>query len=126
MQKSASTILIIDDDAAVRRMLRTWLERDGYHVAVARDGAEGMALYRTAPADVVITDVFMPGQDGIETIQQLREEFPDSRIIAISGGPVSGTNDSLTDAKLLGADATLAKPFTMDLLVQAVTELLGR
>lgn len=125
MPKTASTILIIDDDAAVRGMIRTWLERDGYHVAVAGDGAEGMALYRTAPADVVITDVFMPGQDGIETIQQLREEFPASRIIAISGGPVSGTNDSLTDARLLGADVTLAKPFTMDVLARTLTELLG-
>lgn len=125
MLRQSSSILIIDDDAAVRRMIRTWLERDGFHVAVARDGAEGMALYRTAPADVVITDVFMPGQDGIETIQQLREEFPGSRIIAISGGPVSGTNDSLMDAKLLGADVTLAKPFTMDVLTRAVTELLG-
>ena len=124
MHGRTSTVLIIDDDAAMRRMIRTWLQRDGYHVAVARDGAEGMALYRTAPADVVITDVFMPGQDGIETIQQLREEFPDSRIIAISGGPVSGTNDSLTDAKLLGANITLAKPFTMDLLTRALTELI--
>ena len=124
MSTRSASVLIIDDDASIRRMIRTWLERDGYHVAVARDGAEGMALYRTAPADVVITDVFMPGQDGIETIQQLREEFPDSRIIAISGGPVSGTNDSLTDAKLLGADITLAKPFAMDLLTRAVTELL--
>jgi DNA-binding NarL/FixJ family response regulator len=74
----------------------------------------------------VITDVFMPDQDGIETIQQLREEFPSCRILAISGGSVTGTSGTLTDAMLFGADATLAKPFTIGQLTSAVTELLDK
>lgn len=120
-----ASVLIIDDDDAVRRILRGALERAGHAVTEGRDGAEGMAAYRSAPADLVITDVFMPDQDGIETIRQLREEFPASRILAISGGSVAGPRGTLIDAKLLGADATLEKPFTMDRLSEAVRSLLA-
>jgi two-component system, chemotaxis family, chemotaxis protein CheY len=121
-----AAVLIIDDDSAIRRVLRSALERAGHSVDEAGDGAEGMAHYRVAPADLVITDVFMPDQDGIETIQQLRDEFPDARILAISGGSVGGASATLTDAMLLGADATLAKPFSIDELIEAVTGLLAR
>jgi len=121
-----ASILIIDDDASVRRMLRLALERDGHAVVEARNGAEGVLLYRTAAADLVITDLFMPEQDGIETIQQLREEFADSRILAISGGASTGAAGPLTDARLFGADATLAKPFSIEALHRIVHELLAR
>lgn len=117
-------ILLIDDDAGIRRLLRAALLRAGHSVRVATDGVEGVAQYRDLPADLVITDVYMPRQDGIETIQQLREEFPDSRILAISGGSVQGATGPLQDAEMFGADATLAKPFTMDRLVTTVAELL--
>jgi two-component system, chemotaxis family, chemotaxis protein CheY len=119
-----ASVLIIDDDTGIRRMLRGALERAGHRIEEASNGAEGMQRYRTAPADLVITDVFMPDQDGIETIQQLREEFPESRILAISGGSVGGTSGTLTDAMLFGADATLAKPFTIQELTTAVAGLL--
>jgi CheY-like chemotaxis protein len=120
----ARTVLIVDDDDAVRHMLRRVLEREGYDVSEARDGAEAMLLYRNAPAALVITDLFMPGQDGIETIQQLRAEFPGARILAISGGVRVGADGPLTDARLLGADAALAKPFPLDALLSAVAALL--
>lgn len=119
-----ASVLIIDDDIGIRRMLRGALERAGHRIEEAENGAEGMQRYRSAPADLVITDVFMPDQDGIETIQQLREEFPESRILAISGGSVGGSSAALTDAMLFGADATLAKPFTVRELVAAVAGLL--
>jgi CheY-like chemotaxis protein len=121
-----TSILIIDDDAGIRRLLRAALERIGYQVSEAADGAAGVAEYRRAPSDLVITDVVMPGQDGIETIQQLREEFPDSRILAISGGPIDGANGTFTDARPLGANAALAKPFTLDAFARTVADLLGR
>lgn len=119
-------ILIIDDDAGIRRLLGAALAKVGHSVRVASDGAEGVAEYRARPADIVITDVYMPRQDGIETIQQLREEFPQSRILAISGGAMQGTTAPLRDAELFGANATLAKPFTMERLVGAVDILLGK
>ncbi|HEX2167983.1 MAG TPA: response regulator [Longimicrobiales bacterium] len=120
-----ASVLIIDDDTSIRRVLRTALERAGHQVEEAGDGAEGMARYRSSPADLVVTDVYMPDQDGIETIQQLRAEFPSSRILAISGGSVGGASGTLTDAMLFGADATLAKPFTVQELVAAVAGLLS-
>src|SRR5690606_36148924 len=92
-----ASILIIDDDGSIRRVLRTSLERAGHTVEEAKNGAIGMALYREAPVDLVITDLFMPDQDGIETIQQLRDEFPDATILAISGGAVGGPVGTLTD-----------------------------
>jgi CheY-like chemotaxis protein len=120
-----ASILIIDDDTSIRRVVRAALERAGHHVAEAGNGAEGMQRYRMAPADLVITDVFMPDQDGIETIQQLREEFPAARILAISGGSVAGTSGTLRDALLLGADATLAKPFTIEQLTRIIDGMLA-
>jgi two-component system, chemotaxis family, chemotaxis protein CheY len=118
-------VLIIDDDSSIRRVLRGALERAGHRVDEARNGAEGMQCYRSAPADLVITDLFMPDQDGIETIQELRDEFPDARILAISGGAVGTTTGTLTDAMLFGANATLAKPFTMQQLTNTVAGLLA-
>lgn len=119
-----ASILIIDDDTPVRELVRRALERAGHSVIEAADGAEGMRLYRDSPVDLVITDLYMPRQDGIETIQQLRHEFPRSRILAMSGGAAVAAAGPLRDAELFGADATLAKPFTMDRLNHAVAALL--
>jgi CheY-like chemotaxis protein len=121
-----SRILIIDDDPAVRRLLVSALSRLGHDVVESSDGAEGVELYRALPSELVITDLYMPGQDGIETIQVLRDEFPDARILAISGGASVGGSGSLIDARLLGADETLEKPFTLDELGSVVNGLLGR
>jgi CheY-like chemotaxis protein len=120
-----ATILVIDDDDAVRRMVRLSLERAGHQVAEARNGMEGAMLYRSRSFDLVITDVFMPEQDGIETIQELRGEYPSIRILAISGGGSAGLSGPLTDARLLGADDVLAKPFDAAHLVTAVEVLLS-
>jgi CheY-like chemotaxis protein len=120
------TVLIIDDDEAVRTIVRRVLERRGYRVRDATDGAAGVRSYREEQSDVVITDLFMPEQDGIETIQLLRAEFPEYRIIAMSGGSRGETSGPLEDARLLGADVALSKPFTPDLLGRTVDELLGR
>ena len=121
---SSKTIIIIDDDNAVRGTMRVILERAGYQVIEAADGQDGIERYRDAHADLVITDLFMPGIDGIETIQTLRNEFPDARILAVSGGGSVDAEGPLTDARLLGADATLAKPFAIDELLRRVGDLI--
>jgi DNA-binding response OmpR family regulator len=120
-----ATILVIDDDAALRDLLRKVLEAEGHHVATAREGAEGLLIYRSAPCNVVITDLFMPGKDGIETIQELRASRADTRIIAMSGGASAGDLGPLMDARLLGADIALPKPFAMAVMVRAVRALIG-
>lgn len=116
-------ILIIDDDQAVRALVQRALRADGYETRTAGDGDEGIRSYREAPADLVIVDLFMPAKEGIETIMELRQEFPDVKIIAMSGG-LHGRMNLLSAAGHLGAHRTLAKPFGAGELLAAVRELL--
>lgn len=118
-------ILIIDDEAPVRNMLRQMLEKEGYEVAEAEDGKVGMRRYAEHPPDLVITDILMPEKEGIETILALRKADPGVKIIAISGGGRTGRLDVLPVAKAFGALRTLAKPFTRDELLGAVRSVLG-
>lgn len=117
-------ILVIDDDAAVRRTVVRVLERAGHAIDQASNGADGLRLFRSEPHDLVITDLYMPVKEGIETIQELRAEQPDLLILAMSGGLYGDVSGPLTDAQLMGATATLAKPFSTDDLQRAVDELL--
>jgi len=117
-------ILIIDDDNQFRTMLRKMVERNGYEVIEASDGKEGIELYRKNPTDLIITDLIMPEKDGIETIQELKKDFPDIKIIAISGGGRLGPQDYLHLAKMLGAQRTLTKPIELTELLKTIEELL--
>ena len=119
-----ANILIIDDDNQFRTMLRKMLERNGYEVIEASDGKEGIKLYRKNPTDLIITDLIMPEKDGIETIQELKKDFSDIKIIAISGGGRLGPQDYLHLAKMLGAQRTLTKPIELPELLKTIKELL--
>jgi len=118
-------ILIIDDDLQIRQMLRYMLEDAGYEVREAPDGKIGISLFRKEAADVVITDIIMPEKEGIETILELKQEFPDIRIIAMSGGGRLGPRQYLESAKNLGAQKTLTKPFSKEAVLKAVQDLLA-
>ena len=118
-------ILVIDDDALVRAVIKAALSDEGYEVMEAADGKEGLKCYRNFSADLVITDLIMPEQEGIETIIELCREWPEVKIIAISGGPRYGSNDTLRMAELLGAKRAIAKPFKIPDLLAAVCEVLG-
>ena len=118
-------VLIIEDDADQRAMLREVLERSGFDVADAADGNAGLALQRRSPADVVITDLLMPDKEGIETIMELRKLYPSTKIIAITGyGSRHKDADYLLVAREVGANATLKKPFSPAQLIVAVREVL--
>ncbi len=117
-------ILVIDDDAAVRRAVRRVLEPLGHDVREADDGAAGLALLADGGADLVITDIFMPGQDGIETVRRIRKEFPSVKMIAMSGGDSTGRMDLRRDAVLMGAAGSLRKPFERDELLKQVRSAL--
>jgi DNA-binding NtrC family response regulator len=119
-------ILVIDDDPQVRCVLRDALEMAGHEVSTAPDGRLGVASHRASPADLVVTDIIMPEQEGLESILELRQEFPGVRIIAISGGGPSMKLDFLGAARHFGACRTFQKPFPLDDLVQAVREELER
>lgn len=116
----AASILIIEDEAPIRALLRKALEQAGYHVVEAPDGHLGLELYRCAPTDLVITDILMPWRDGLETTLALTREFLDAKVIAISGAPWE--NNLLDVAKLFGARRTLQKPFRLEELLDAVRE----
>ena len=118
-------ILIIDDDPAVRSTVRKVLERAGHTIREAEDGDVGLRLFREEAPDLVITDLFMPDKDGIETIQELREHAPEAKILAMSGGASVEPEGPLSDAEVFGADASLAKPFSLDELQGKVDALLS-
>jgi CheY-like chemotaxis protein len=115
------SILVVDDEDQIRRLIREVLEQAGYHVTEARDGMEALQQYRLAPADLVIMDILMPAQDGLETTTALRREFPNVKVIAITGGSdMIGILSFLDVAKMLGAHSTLQKPFEMKTLLDTV------
>ncbi len=118
-------ILVIDDDVQVRQMLKQILERAGYEVVDATDGAEGIKLYRDEPTDLIITDIIMPEKEGIETIMELKRDFPDVKIIAISGGGRVDPGHYLEIARRLGVDRTFTKPFDRAELLEAIQQLLA-
>ena len=118
-------ILVIDDDVQVRGAVRRILERAGHTVEDVGNGDAGLRAHRERPADLIITDIFMPERDGIETVRQLRRESPQVKIIVISGGDRTQTMDLRKDAELLGAARSLRKPFELSELVRAVGELLA-
>jgi len=119
-----ATILIIDDYAEIRLLLREMLEPEGYDVLEAPNAVEGMDLFRESPADVVIMDIIMPKKDGIEAIMDLKIEFPDVKIIAISGGGRIGPKNYLELARGFGASHIFDKPVKKDEILGAIKELL--
>jgi len=121
-----SHILVIDDDGDLCTMMQEVLQAGGYNVSVAADGDQGIALQRKQPASLLITDIFMPNKEGIETIRDFRAEFPDVPIIAMSGGGrLKRRGSSLLTAKALGAAVILRKPFEMSDLLRSVTAALN-
>lgn len=117
-------ILIIDDDDIIRSVMGQILTAKGHEVATAGDGHEGMRSFRQAPADLVITDMVMPNQEGMATIMELRKSHPKLGIIAMSGGTMN-SGIYLTLAGRLGAMRTLAKPFPAETLLKCVDEVLA-
>jgi len=124
------SILIIDDEEAVRGALKRVLERAGYVVRLAASGPEGLLALKTQPVDVVITDIVMPKVHGVDTIKAIAQAFPLVRIVAISGGGNFGVNEYkpnaitttayLTAAQAAGAHAVLTKPFETRDVLQAI------
>jgi len=118
-------ILVVDDEESIRSMARRTLERYGYRVMVASNGAEAVALYVQHQPDVaaVITDMVMPVMDGQATIFALKAIEPDVRIIASSG---HAAGDSVARALNAGVEDFISKPYTTDTMLRALEALLGK
>lgn len=113
-------VLVVDDNADMRVSLKQLLGLLGYEVETAADGNAALAAQRARAFAIVITDIFMAGKEGLETIAAFKREWPRVRIIAMSGGGERAKRDYLTDALHVGADAALHKPFTLQSLKQAL------
>ena len=118
---STASILVIDDDESMCNLLQRMLEKKGFAVVTATSGRDGIARFRERPADVVVTDIMMPGIDGIDVIRTLRGQWPDVRIIAVSGMEYP----HLFMARSCGAKATLRKPVPSGQLVETVQRVLA-
>jgi CheY-like chemotaxis protein len=116
-------VLIVDDDADMRLSLKLALEMAGYDAEVAGDGREALALQKRRPADVLITDIFMPDTDGFEVIDAVRRGFPQTRIIVVSGGARLAKREYLLDAALMDVDAVLRKPFDVESLLRTLESM---
>lgn len=120
-------ILVIDDDPSVRDVMEKMLSSEGFEVRTASDGLEGMRLIKSdSEIDLVITDMIMPEKEGIETIRELKRDFPHIRILALSGGGRGSADWYLDLAAKMGADSVLKKPFVKQELVEAVQNLLEK
>ena len=117
-------ILIIDDEEPIRIVFRDILERAGHEVEDAADGEQGIIVQRDNPADIIITDIIMPGKEGLKTIMELRREFPSVPIIAISGGGQIPAEEYLYLARRFGAAYTFIKPISPQELLAAVTSII--
>ncbi len=113
-------ILIVDDDEQIREILRLWLEKSGFEVFEAADGKQGVEVHRKSPIDMLICDLIMPVQEGIETISQFRNQFPKVCILAISGGGQIGPDSYLPMATSLGAWKVYKKPLSIAVMVEDI------
>ncbi|NVO00561.1 MAG: response regulator [Geobacteraceae bacterium] len=119
-------ILVIDDDIQCNEMLCMILKFSGHHALAAFDGDEGIKLFVREHPDLVITDLYMPEKEGIETIIEIRKLDQKVKILAISGGsPRLDVTEMFPAATLLGADAVLAKPFDSTTLTKIINELMA-
>lgn len=124
MNKAASlyTILIIDDEEAIRDYMRESLERAGYKVIEADNGKTALELLTHIPVDIIISDLVMPEKEGIETIKEIKELYPKCAIIAMSGSVFGSAY--LPMARMLGAQSVMQKPFTKQTLLQLIDSII--
>ena len=119
-------VLLIDDDELVRDSVAIALKLAHYDVVTARHGGEGFALFTQQRPDIVVTDIIMPEQEGIETIMAMRKIDQSLPIIAISGGSSMGMVNFLDAAQSFGATRSLRKPFGPKELIRLIEECLGK
>ena len=116
-------VLIADDNADLAQSLKLALEASGYEVQVARNGIDAIASQVTFDADILITDLVMPEQDGFETLRAFRKEFPKTRLVVMSGAQRFDPDKYLDAAMLIGADAAFRKPFRVEALLEKLRTL---
>jgi CheY-like chemotaxis protein len=120
-----AVIAVVDDNAPFRATVAEMLSGTGHYVVLFDGGAEALASFEEAPVDLVISDIFMPGMNGFQFIERLREVLPSVPIIAVSGGGQFLGQSVIGDAKQFGATMELAKPFRRDQLLSMIKRALA-
>jgi len=118
-----AVVLIIDDNAQIRDLWADSLSEAGFDVRAAPSGVQGMEIARAEKVDVIVTDIFMPEKDGIETLLEIKSVRPQAKVLVVSGGSAMMDKSFLEVAERLGADATLQKPVDIDRFCELVTRL---
>ncbi len=126
MTEEVKDIIVVDDEAQMRLALRRMLEKEGYSVREAEDGDKAIRIHREKQADLIITDIIMPDKEGLGTILELKSEFPDVKIFAMSGGGKNSPEQYLRMATGLGVDRVFLKPFNREDILSAVAETLAK
>ncbi len=126
MSEGTKDILIVDDEEQMRLALRRMLEREGYSVREAENGDKAIRIHREKQADLIITDIIMPDKEGLGTIVEIKNEFPNTKIFAMSGGGKNAPEQYLRMATGLGVDRVFIKPFNREKILSAVAEVLGQ
>lgn len=118
-----ATILVVEDDPAVRGLLRKFLRDAGYEVLEALDGRQGMSVFRQTRPNLVLLDIVMPEKDGLETLKEMRRLDASAVVFTMSGGTSSVDNNHV--AALLGAERSFLKPIDLGELLRAIREVLA-
>jgi len=115
-----ASILIVDDDKPLLDLLAELLRKQGHEVKTAEEGNSALSQMREAKFDLVISDIIMPGKEGIETIREIRELHPDVRVIAMSTGGSLGNAQILEYARMIGAHEAIRKPIELPALIEMI------
>jgi CheY-like chemotaxis protein len=125
-ERLMAIVLVIDDEPSIRGVCRDILESVGHQVREASNGDQGIRAHRQQAADLVLCDIFMPEKEGLETIQELRRDFPALPVVVMTGAVRRSSHDVLAVALMVGATAALAKPFTTAQLLRIVKTVLRK
>ncbi|MEQ8334658.1 response regulator [Nisaea sp.] len=120
-----SSILVVDDDKSLRDLLSAVLRDRGYEVEIAKEGDEALKILAHTRFDIVISDIIMPGKEGIETIREIRDVYPDIQVIAMSTGGSLGNVQILEYARMIGAHEAVRKPIKLPDLIAVVEQMLS-
>ncbi len=115
------SVMVVDDDPAVRSLLLRMLEKDGFRVLLATDGLNALSALENFPADIVVSDMSMPGMDGLDLLREVRRRRPDAKTLLITGNGSQLTAETALES---GADGYLEKPFKQSTIVSALRGLL--